>query len=618
MNFYARNQTCSSISNSSEYQYYNEAGKLQKTFSFPDQYASPIEVSNNGILLLASNQIVDLKQPTPEIKELPDPVEVSNDPGYSYTNPEGISDDGSTVFGEAVVRDNLGDYKDRPIIWDTQSLDYQYLNMADYDDVELVATNADGSFIVGHGFEQDDQQNLLRSGILLWENSAIDPSVTIDTEAKAAIPADVTPNSNTIFSEHVVVGGVASDGRYEDLAGVHQAFFLTKSLGVTYLADYLTKAGVTVDKNKQSLDAATGVSDDGATIVGYGQSADSSRQVWLARITPLDGAGGSSGSGGIGVIDLSETQQSLYAMGMIAGQMNPALLSGSMGFLKQNCYGQDHKLCAFASGQGASWNDGDMKGSLSRLGAGYKVAPDLYVGVALGHHKADSDHDYGEFDTKGLYTGLWGSYNQNGRGLQAQASLGYVFGDMETKRYYHNGATLETAHGETDYHAYTASARMGIGFAPKENWLLTPFIQGAYVRSNIDGFSETRATFTATYDDQKNDLWQSHMGIEASYQFRPNLRLTGQIAWGHGDAGFSDLTGSIDNTSNLASVEDITIHYDASDWLNLGAGVNWAIKENIDLSFSIEGNIGDDNITAPDISSNFQLQFALQPSTVNL
>ncbi len=594
-------------------------------------YFEPIAISNNGIAV-DGEYAVNLNNKSIIRLKLPDDAQYANENPtsnrYSFirSNVAEISDDGSTAVG-------LVDYNDKGEFaakWDATTGDYTYLTVADgFTDSLATAVNADGSVIAGVALNDDQYGNISNSQLILWKNGTTEATV-IHNEEKSGlkyIPASITAAGD------LLVGSVRGNGSSTGGSIVRNgAFIWTEKSGVVYMSRYLSSKGISLSQDTY-LTYAHSVSDDGTLISGSGDI-EGINQAWLARISPNTSTtdtgdntntggdtntgsdtGGNANTGGstntgsdAGLITSSNTQKSLFSMGMSAYYMLPTLLADNMRLNGQNCDGGKGQFCAFATAAVQKWDESNTDGGLSRIGIGYNLKDNFAIGGLIGYHQMDSDNDYSRFKTDGLTLGLWTSYNQEKAGLQAAANISYSFGDMDTDRFYYNGSKRETAKGSTSYDALSLSASLGYGFKIRQNALLTPFIDLSYIKANIDGFDEEIALFQAAYKDLDSRLWQNHLGVKGRYQLNNKLALLGGLAWGHSMVQDTKVSGSLKEAVGFGSAEHITVKHEDSDWVNISAGIDYKISNQMSIQFSTEGNIGDEHMIAPDFNGQIKFQ----------
>jgi len=144
-----------------------------------------------------------------------------------------------------------------------------------------LAVSSDGKTIVG-----ETTMNTSDSKGFYWTAAeGIVSLQNIDQGIVSSYPADVSGDGSVIVGRS-----------FSQIQGWTGAFIWTKKTGIRCLADVLAEQGVDVSGWK--LDGASGVSDDGRTIVGSGVNPDGVQEAWIADLSsplvdlvcPCDGA----------------------------------------------------------------------------------------------------------------------------------------------------------------------------------------------------------------------------------------------------------------------------------------------------------------------------------------
>ena len=181
------------------------------------------------------------------------------------TQVSGLSDDGLWVPG-ADIREfpDPGDNEHIAVLYDVLGARIQRLSGVVYIETEVAtAVSADGSIAVGYENGPSGQEPLM------WgAGVALPPGLPPSYRDSRAL--DISPDGS------YVVGG-----RYD-------AFIWDVTNGMRAVADLVTAAGI--DLTGWSLEAATAVSADGETIVGYGTNPAGDPEGWLFSL-PEPGTG---------------------------------------------------------------------------------------------------------------------------------------------------------------------------------------------------------------------------------------------------------------------------------------------------------------------------------------
>ena len=149
---------------------------------------------------------------------------------------------------------------------------------------------------------------------------------------------------------------------------------------------------------------------------------------------------------------------------------------------------------------------------------------DVVFGLAGGYVYEDLD-----FDSIGAASGNDAEINSYVIGAYAgatsgnffgNASIGYTFKDIDTKRNINLGAINRSADGSTDGGLFQIAGKFGYT-ANLSGVILEPHAGLAYADFNMDGFTETGASnLNLSYGDQDHDSLQSLLGVRASKVIR--------------------------------------------------------------------------------------------------
>lgn len=156
-------------------------------------------------------------------------------------------------------------------------------------------------------------------------------------------------------------------------------------------------------------------------------------------------------------------------------------------------------------------------------GVDYRINTRGVVGAALGYTNFESSLvERGGLETTGVTLTGYGSYYVNDR-FYVDARLSYNWGDLDQDRRirFGSGANLvdRRATGSTDSNQLTFAAGAGVHYNAGP-WIMTPNGFLRYVRSSINGFSESGAgAFNATYGDQDATSLQLGFGLQVTRAF---------------------------------------------------------------------------------------------------
>ena len=183
--------------------------------------------------------------------------------------------------------------------------------------------------------------------------------------------------------------------------------------------------------------------------------------------------------------------------------------------------------------------------------------------VASGPGSVAQDYDMPLF---GAYLGY--AAQEDGTGLQARASTGYMAGDLDIRRGFLTQS--EPASGSAALEAFYARATLGYGFLIGRNTRLTPYVGLDYTSLDRDGYSEgydaSETLFPITYDSYHDRLLSGLAGAEVAGLFREDAgyRAALGVAFdlsrdANGYGGHSEIPGleTIDLSHDQGSRADI-------------------------------------------------------------
>lgn len=156
-------------------------------------------------------------------------------------------------------------------------------------------------------------------------------------------------------------------------------------------------------------------------------------------------------------------------------------------------------------------------------GVDYRRSARWVIGAALGYADFDSDvTDQGQLSTKGYtLTGYTSWYPRDRVYLDARLSWSMLEMDMTRRIRFGSGAGLvdRTAEGSTDSNQLALAMASGYHIS-RGTWTITPNASLRYVRSDVDGFTETGAgANNAIYAGQDIDSLQLTAGVQINKVF---------------------------------------------------------------------------------------------------
>lgn len=317
--------------------------------------------------------------------------------------------------------------------------------------------------------------------------------------------------ANTHISAITPDGRVAV-GQSATSAEMTAGFRWTELGGIQTIKDWLAASGVTLGDDI-IIESAEGVSDDGSIVSGHLDDGT----VFIAK-------------GDSGLITLADLQQSIAGTAAAISSTRTSaglVLNGAHGHPMARRTEAD-RFVAWAGGDYGQDNHGERDGHLSVAegGGGYNFGP-AQLNVALG--RTDSLQNT-VFDGETDHTGVFGIVDViipvPATPLFVTVTGIYQDSELDIRRGYLNGGLPDRSDGDTDAATYGGALRV--------DWLnacsiggvdLTPFTKLVITRSKIDAFTETGGGFPAAYQTQRDTVSDLHLGTNASYELRKNLRL---------------------------------------------------------------------------------------------
>jgi probable HAF family extracellular repeat protein len=363
-----------------------------------------------------------------------------------------------------------------------------------------------------------------------------------------------------ISADGKVVVGTADDGA---AGNVSRGFRWTQSTGMQSVEDWLRASGVAVPADMTWVATATNA--DGTVVVG--QLRDDHR-VYIAW-------------SGRGLVVLPEVAQSLGSTSAVSGA---ALDSASM--VLHGAHGRPLAR-RVAPGQSCMWlagdwgrddhavRDGDL--GLAELG-GCRRFDDAQVDLAVGHTWA-KQHLFrdGKADYDGTYlmAEALRPLNDNLSRGKLWGSLGgyYHWGNADIRRNYLNAGVLDTSSGSPDTRTWALRARLDWeNAAHPGDMALTPYGELSYVRTRVDGYSETGGGFPASVDARTEKDTDLRLGVSGAKPLSDATTLTGLVEGVHRFQGEgAGVSGEVNGLFGF-SLPGQSLK---RNWLRAGVGVEY-------------------------------------------
>lgn len=233
-------------------------------------------------------------------------------------------------------------------------------------------------------------------------------------------------------------------------------------------------------------------------------------------------------------------------------------------------------------------NDRDNHAMNGSAGLLFKLNNQFVLGggLVMGHSTEDTHLD-GESKVDGTGISLNTTYESD-LGLRVYATVAASKLNVDSKRNYLNGASLDSSSGETEGYAYGTAVRLGYELPhDKDAVAFMPYTELQYSRSKLNAYTETGGAFPADISKQTGKSFISLLGLEASKAVTPKLTVRGRGAWGH------RYTDDNQVTVTAASItQTLTGDGDDKNWAEMGMTVNYKLSDDTTISADIQGRSG--------------------------
>jgi len=426
---------------------------------------------------------------------------------------------------------------------------FQYVPGSNYSNIQAMTAN--GRVIVGQASLSP------RSLAFRWDNGV------------GATLGDLGGDSmaRALSSDGEIVVGFAVDG-----GNVRHAVRWGATGAVSKVADLLTAGGV--DISGWQLQDATGISEDGNTIVGTGIDSSNALGAWLARCLAACRAADAS----FGIITADVAARSFAAMGAVGATTSLHLASelSTAGDMASSAEGSGASVTGFAYGA----YDSDPTTSAS-IGATVDLGDDLFAGGTLGATGILTEMPNGGsaiFSGPSL-TAFIASRPDTGLNWTVGASVTGLTGTI--RRGYLNGNTPVTSSGNTSGAGFALSAEAGWTFEDLlADVLVTPFVNVTVSSASYAGYTETGSPFPAAFSGFSTSSAVFKVGVDGRYAFATDSYLTGGVAYGHNASSGGSIAGNITGAMAL-SASGVTM---PADFIEAGIGIDMPLRDAIRFS----------------------------------
>lgn len=403
----------------------------------------------------------------------------------------------------------------------------------------------------------------------------------------------------------VVVGESDNGGSSND------AFRWTAADGMVSIRDTLAAAGL--DVSGWQLKYANSTNNDGSVIAGV---ADHNGQnvVFLANM-----AGGGLTTPGAVVESLAKVgsagaQNSKLMVDHLGASMNMAQSAARMGpvaravassIASNSSNPADIEPAAGPASSGMSLymtgrtsvNDGEDLSGVAGVTA--KITDEIAVGAGGLRGRSLVRFDGGgksQLDSTGGV--VVASYEAKDSGLRAYAS-GYAAAlSQDTVRAYMNGGGTDASRGTTEGSAFGADLKLGWQeHLASLDTRVMPYVEGRYVHTALDGYTEVGGAFPATYGKRKDDYTAALFGIEVEKDFWDTFTVTARVGAGRRLGG-----GTGTYTADVGGVIGQDVLWTAWDknWTEAALGLGWQYSPTVRLM--LEGSLRDGDVYGTDVA----------------
>jgi uncharacterized protein YhjY with autotransporter beta-barrel domain len=613
-------------------------------FYLQEVFASGINANGERVIAATMDDTTNLWQ-SHNVIWIGDDIGILDDPGEGGSNVMGISDDGSTVVGEASA-----EYL--PVVWrciDTNcagelldvGFEFGYAADASRDGTVIGGSaDQDGPYVAArwtlntstdeYDFEflstpdniGDSWVNAVSAdgnvlaGVMQAEGEDSDSAAQWRGDAEGTLLEDFGASDSR-------ANGLNSDGSRIVGHADWRAILWDAEGNAAYISDILSDAGVNL--GNLELDEATDISADGRTILGRGseqvdgEDDESSQEVrsksrfsyWLmydesistledlsASFASLGGAtsfsnqlphqnadlqAGLMGNGGS-----SDGDDGIPpALGYAPTQKTPEPIAAISSMERQDP--QNWRMYGFVNG-GTGHNQSELS---ANFGVGHLLHPDFMVGFGGGFRHVAADLASGSSADSALLSATAFSNYAPESGPQALISATFARLESEISRGYTNGATPVVSTGSTTGISYGVEARLGWRFAINDTIGLTPFLSYTGGQTDIAGYTETTGPMPATIDSFSDSYSIVRIGLSANRDIEGGHRVRGSVSWAHAlDNSSTTVAGEI-GAATVSGASQVGV----ADWFEAGAGLDLNLGDSWTLSTAINASLYDSELS---------------------
>ncbi len=470
--------------------------------------------------------------------------------GGDETVARGISDDGSVIVGNS---NTSAGALTRAFRWENGVM--QDLGTIRPGNTRAWAISGDGQVVVGNSgslaFRWDNTNGMSDLGNLGGQSSRAsaanrDGSVIVGYSATSGALDDYhafrwtelngmqdlgTLGGNTSFANDINADGSVIVGKAQQADGADRAFLWTDATGMTSLG---VLSGTTSSE-------ATGVSDDGKTVVG---TSGNRAFIWNESFV-LPGLAGMQ--------DLNYLQTSIIRSAVTVSHLTASQNRRLRDLAQEQC--QPGAAQTYCLSLGSQNYRGDADSSATQknlnLSAGMRLNEQYSAGVTGSLGRADLNVQSAE-QKKAFALGVWGAFQQNADDTGWGGAASVAVGQSENS--FDRGMALTDvqrarAHLDLTGTALRVAGNFGMRMnTPLGDSLITPEVALSHVSTQQDGFTERSVALPLTVKGSNEQRTYATFGVRSATQVSPKGTLNLALAV---DTLLSDNTQGIEGHSKV-------------------------------------------------------------------
>jgi probable HAF family extracellular repeat protein len=295
-------------------------------------------------------------------------------------------------------------------------------------------------------------------------------------------------------------------GESYDENGNSRAFKYTDAGGMASLG--------TLGGNNSS---AYGVSADGSVIVGNSQIANGDSHAFIYNNTAENGP----------LVDFNNT---LKALEVNSKQLNSLINAQNTMLavsLNADCtiYGENN-LCIGVGGRGALVSDPRTGQSAGNLQVGYKLNPNVRVGLFLDQGISNSSPNNYDVKSANPLAGLFAVYAPSGTNLGTQVKVSAAYSDNRTNITRNVLLNTEAGQGSSGITTQGAQLEVAYGFAANDKLVVSPFAGLRSTRVSRDAYTETSgASFLMRFNSTTQSATTAYVGAKVMGYVMPKVSV---------------------------------------------------------------------------------------------